>query len=173
MRIQAAHRKQPIDLYIDCVVLSSFRSEFTFLQNVYRLTGIRMRHAESLDEADFLLTVTESTVLLADIVFADGSWQSALSLLRERHPLVTMLVVADPVDSPFLRDLYDRGACGVIWKPFDFDAVRMLIRAVHEASKERRALREEIACGNGQSGEQPSGAPVGDARSPRLLRTEA
>jgi DNA-binding NarL/FixJ family response regulator len=144
MRTQPARRKQPIDLYINCVVLSSFRSEFTFLQNVFRLTGIRMHHAESLDEAAFLLTVTESTVLLADIVFADGSWQSALSLLRDSYPLVTMLVIADPVDRPFLRDLYGRGACGIIWKPFDFEAARRLIRAVHEASKERRALREEI-----------------------------
>jgi DNA-binding NtrC family response regulator len=171
MRTQPGRRKQPIDLYINCVVLSSFQSEFTFLQNVFRLTGIRMHHAESLDEADFLLTVTESTVLLVDTVFADGSWQSALSLIRDRFPLVTMVVIADPVDRPFLRDLYGRGACGIIWKPFDFDEARKLIRAVHGASKERRALREEILSGKGQSGEQPSAESAADSRSLRSLRT--
>jgi len=104
-----------------------------------------MHHAECLDQADFLLTVTESTVLLSDVVFEGGSWQSALRLLRDSHPLVTMLVIADSVDWPFLRDLFDRGACGVIWKPFEFEAVRRLIRTVHEASKERRAWQEETS----------------------------
>jgi DNA-binding NtrC family response regulator len=137
---------QPVDLYIDCVVLTSFDSEFSFLRNVFRPSGIRMHHAESLEKADFLLTVTESTVLLADVTFADGSWQSALALISDNFPLVTMLVIADRVDRPFLQDLFARGACGVLWKPFDFESARKRIRAVHEASKERRALaREESA----------------------------
>jgi DNA-binding NtrC family response regulator len=134
---------QPLDLYIDCVVLTSFDSQFSFLRNVFRPSGIRMHHAESLEKADFLLTVTESTVLLADVTFVDGSWESALGLLRENYPLVTMLVIADRVDLPFLKDLFTRGACGVLWKPFDFEAARKRIRAVHEASKERRALAKQ------------------------------
>jgi DNA-binding NtrC family response regulator len=142
---QPAPLKKPVDLYINCVVLSSFRCEFTFLRNVFRLAGLRMHHAESLDQADFLLTVTESTVLLSDVMFEGGSWQCALGLLHDSHPLVTMLVIADPVDWPFLGDLFDRGACGVIWKPFDFEAVRRLIRTVHEASKERRAWQTETS----------------------------
>jgi DNA-binding NtrC family response regulator len=146
---QPARRSPPLDLYIDCVVLSSFYSEFTFLKHVFRPAGIRMHHAESLDQADFLLMVTESTVLLADVTYADGSWRDALGLLTSRHPLVTMLVIADPVDRPFLRDTFSRGACGIIWKPFDFDAVRKLIRAVHEASKERRALQDEVLAPTG------------------------
>ena len=153
---QPAPHRQPIDLYVDCVVLSSFHSEFTFLQNVFRPTGIRMHYAESLDQADFLLTVTESTVLLTDVIFADGTWQSALMLLSGRHSLVTMLVIADPVDQPFLKDAFSRGACGVLWKPFDFEAVRRLIRAVHEASKERRALHSETSSGPGQREAAPS-----------------
>jgi DNA-binding NtrC family response regulator len=148
---QFVRKKQPIDLYIDCVVLTSFRSEFTFLRNVFEHTGIRMHHAESLDQADFLLTVTDSTVLLSDVIFADGSWQGALNVLGDNHRLVTMLVIADPVDKPFLRDLFNRGACGIVWKPFQFDEVRRLIRVVHEASKERRALQEEIVSGRGHS----------------------
>jgi DNA-binding NtrC family response regulator len=142
---QPAAEKRPIDLYIDCVVLSSFDCEFDFLRSVFRFAGLRMHHAESLEQADFLLTATGSTVLLSDVIFEGGSWQSALGLLRDNHPLATMLVIADPVDGPFLRDLFDRGACGVIWKPFDFEAVRKLIRTVHEASKERRTWQEETS----------------------------
>jgi DNA-binding NtrC family response regulator len=170
MPTQSVRQRKPIDLHINCVVLSSFRTEFTFLQNVFRLAGIRMHHAESLDEADFLLTVSESTVLLVDVVFADGSWQNALNLLSERYPLVTMLVIADPVDRPFLSDLFSRGACGVIWKPFDFDAAGRLIRVVHEASRERQALLEEILFGWGQPGGAPSTARVEAIISPHSSR---
>ena len=107
---------QPVDLYIDCVILSSFGSEFTFLRNVFRLTGIHMHHAESLEEADFLLTATGSTVLLADVAFADGTWKNALDLLRERHPIVAMLVIAELIDKPFLEELFTLGGCGIVWK---------------------------------------------------------
>jgi DNA-binding NtrC family response regulator len=137
--------KQPLDLFIDCVLLSSFESEFSFLQNVFRTAGIRVHHAESLEQADFLLTVTGSTVLLSDVIFDGGYWHSALALLRKSHPLVTFLVIADPVDGPFLEDVFARGACGVIWRPFQFVSVTRQIRTVHEASKERRALLEEEA----------------------------
>jgi DNA-binding NtrC family response regulator len=162
---QAIRKRQPTDLFIDCVVLTSFSSEFTFLRNVFGGAGIRMHHAESVDQADFLLTVTESTVLLSDVIFVDGFWQRALSVLGDSHPLVTMLVIADPVDRPFLRDLFNRGACGIVWKPFRFEEVRRLIRVVHEASRERRALYEEIFSRRGHSGGQPAIARVSEIRS--------
>jgi len=124
-----------------------------------------MHHAESLDQADFLLTVTESTVLLSDVIFVDGFWQRALSMLGDSHPLVTMLVIADPVDRPFLRDLFKRGACGIVWKPFQFEEVKRLIRIVHEASRERRALHEEMFSWRGHSSGQPAIARVSEIRS--------
>jgi len=143
MANQSDPPKPLVDSHIHCVVLSSFRSEFTFLQNVFRLTGLRMHHAESLDQADFLLTVTDSTVLLSDLVFEGGSWQAALGMLSDNHPLVPLLVIAEAVDWPYLKDLFERGACGVVWKPFDFDATRKLIHTVHEASRERRLWLQE------------------------------
>jgi DNA-binding NtrC family response regulator len=136
-------QKPSIDYFIDCVVLSSFEGESSFLRNVFRTDGIRVHHAASISEADFLLTVTGSTVLLSDVIFAGGYWQSAIDLLSKGHPLVTMLVIADPVDREFLSDIYSRGACGVIWKPFQFHSVTKLLRAAHEASRERRTLLEE------------------------------
>ncbi|MGA7238167.1 MAG: hypothetical protein WBY44_20950 [Bryobacteraceae bacterium] len=136
-------QKQPIDQFIDCVLLSSFEGESSFLRNVFRTAGIRVHHAESISEADFLLTVTGSTVLLSDVIFEGGFWHSAFGLLDKGHPLVPMLVIADPVDRPFLGDVYSRGACGVIWKPFQFGSVTRQLRAAHEASKERRTLLEE------------------------------
>src|ERR1700678_3220098 len=130
MLSRLARKGRTTDLYIDCVVLSSFHSEFTFLRSVLGFSGIRTHHAESLGEADFLLTVTESTVLLVDVIFADGYWQSALRLLGERYPLVGMLVIAEPIDGPFLEELFNRGAFGGLWKPCQFQASRRLIRSV-------------------------------------------
>ena len=141
--VRGSDAKLPVDLFINCVVLSAFQSEFTFLRNVFRFAGLRLHHAESLDQADFLLTVTDSTVLASDVAFEGGSWQSVLGMLRENHPMVPLLVMAGPVDAPFLQDLFDRGACGVIWRPFDFESVRKQLRVLHEASRERRAWQEE------------------------------
>jgi DNA-binding NtrC family response regulator len=136
-------QKPSFDYFIDCVVLSSFEGESSFLRNVFRTAGIRVHHAESISEADFLLTVTGSTVLLSDVIFAGGYWQCALDVLCRAHPLVTTLIIADPVDREFLGDVFSRGACGVIWKPFQFHSVTKLLRAAHDASRERKALLEE------------------------------
>jgi DNA-binding NtrC family response regulator len=139
-----ASSNRVLDLFIHCVLLTSIPADFTFLRNVMGVAGIRMHQAESLEEADFLLTVTGSTVLVTDLIFPDGTWRDALAVLGARHPLVPMLVTADREDRPMLADVFDRGACGVIWKPFEFEASRRLIRAVHEAYEERRILQEEL-----------------------------
>ncbi len=135
-------RTHPIDLYIDCVVLTSFESEFTLLRNIFRSAGIRMHHAASLEQADFLLAVTGGAVLATDVTFAGGSWEDALRLLALSHPLVVMLVIAEPADSPYLAELFPRGACGMIWKPIQFDRVKRQIRFAHQAFRDRQAIIE-------------------------------
>jgi len=141
----ASPSKRPMDLPIQCVVLSSKRSEFTFLKNIFRLAGLRLHHAANLVDADVLLALTHSTVLLTDVLFDGAGWRDAVRLVRERHPLVPVLVIADPADYPLLAQLYDCGAAGAIWKPFQFEAVRRQIRVLHEASQERRAWIEEAS----------------------------
>jgi DNA-binding NarL/FixJ family response regulator len=87
---------------------------------------------------------SDCTVLLSDVIFLDGSWLDALQMLADLHPLVAALVVADPVDHPFLKGAYSRGACGVIWKPIDLSEAIHLIRAAHEASIDRASVREAL-----------------------------
>lgn len=148
MRRPEGTRQRPAELYVDCVVLTSFVAEFTFLRNVLGLMGIRMHHAGSLEEADFLLTVTGSRVLLADIVFADGTCYDALGMIGDRHPLVAGLVAADPPDRTFLQAVFSSGALGILWKPLEFGLVRKSIRIAHEASTDREVLMEELGvCG--------------------------
>ncbi len=122
---------------IGCVFLTCIRSDFSFLATTLRYSGIRMLRAESLDEADFMLTVTGGSVFLSDITFPDGTWRDALYMASEMHPRAASLIVADPVDHPFLSDAYARGACGVIWKPFDFSQAIEMIRAIDQAVRDR------------------------------------
>lgn len=127
---------------IDCVYLTCFRSDFSFLATVLYYSRIRLHRAETLEEADFLLTVTLSTVLLSEMTFLDGSWREALRMTCEVHPHVATLVVAEDVDRPYLpdSDAYASGACGILWKPLFNDRTVNLIRAVDEAAHNRMAL---------------------------------
>lgn len=132
---------------IDCVFLTCFDFEFQFLATLLCYANIRMHRAETVEQADFLLTVTSGTVLLTDIVFLDGSWQNAVDMLADVHPLAATVIVADPVDRDFVSEARNRGACAVLWKPFQLEQVRRVIRAAHEATVERVAKQCLAFCG--------------------------
>jgi DNA-binding NarL/FixJ family response regulator len=127
---------------INCVFLTCFDSDFYFLANVL-LGSIRMHRAETLEQADFLLTVTEGTVLLTDVSFLDGFWHEAADMLAQFHPMVAFLVLADERDRQFVSEAPNRGACGVLWKPLEFIEVSRSIRTAHEASGERMIWQQE------------------------------
>ncbi len=133
--------RRPAENLIDCVFLTCFRGDFAFLATVLYYFHIRLHRADTLEEADFLLTVTSGTVLLADVTFLDGSWREALQMISEVHPRVAALVVADAVDEPFLCDAYSLGACGILWKPLVADRAIRFIRALDEAARNRAFLR--------------------------------
>ena len=122
---------------IDCVFLTCFDADFHFLANVLLGSYIRMHRAETLEQADFLLTVTGGSVLLTDASFLDGFWDEAADMLAQFHPLVAFLVIADEVDRQFVSEAPKRGACGILWKPLEWSRVCRLIRVAHEATGER------------------------------------
>ncbi len=124
---------------IECVYLTCFCSEFAFLATVLQYSGIRMLHADSLDEADFLLTVTGAGTFLCDVTFADGTWRDALYMAAQTHRHTASLIVAEPVDKPFLSDAFTRGACAVLWKPFNFTQAIDRIRTLDQAAQDRAA----------------------------------
>lgn len=132
-------------IHIDCVILTSFDSVFTSLRNIWSLAGIRTHHAKGLEQADFLLLATGATVLLSDIATEDCSWRSAVSMVGDHHPLVAMLLMADPCDRQFLDDVPTFGVCGIIWKPIEFDSATKLMRMAHQASLDRRSVRENVS----------------------------
>lgn len=136
-------REVPDGYRIQCVYLTCFQSNYSFLADVLQYSAIRVHRAETVEEADFLLTVTGSTVLLSDITFPDGSWRDALLMAGEMHPRVASLLIADPADWPFLSDAYDRGACGVLPRPIDYTQALRLIRSAHQAARDRASVLDD------------------------------
>jgi DNA-binding NtrC family response regulator len=129
---------------IDCVFVTCFTAEFSFLATLLRHSRVRLRRAETLEQADFLLMVTEGTVLLCDAVFLDGSWSDCAEMLARCHPRVSLLVLADEADGAFVRDAVGRGACAVSWKPLRYPELRGMIEAACEAAAHRAVLREAV-----------------------------
>jgi DNA-binding NtrC family response regulator len=129
---------------IDCVLLTCFASEFSFLSIILQYSHIRLHRAETVEQADFLLLVTDATAFLTDVTYLDGTWREALRMCSENHRRVPSVIVADPADQPFLGDAYVRGACGVLWKPVEVLAAIDMIRTVHQAARDRKALLAEL-----------------------------
>jgi len=133
-------RPEPADEYCACVFLTCFPSAFEFLATLLRHADVRLRHAETIAEADFLLAVTGARVLLCDTVLPDGSWEDCADMLARSHRGVSLVVLAEEVDQPFVSGAVGRGACAVAWKPIN-PQMRHLIVAAHEAAAQRSEKR--------------------------------
>jgi DNA-binding NtrC family response regulator len=129
---------------IHCVFITCFSHDIEFFQRLLLYSEIRLHRAEALDEANFLLTVTGSKVLISDTVFLDGSWEDALDMLLHVHPRSSLLVAANPIDLEFVNDAINRGACAILWKRLELAKLMGLVRTVHEAAMERRTLNEAV-----------------------------
>lgn len=127
----------PAGTAIDCVALTCFDSNVRFWASLFGSGGIRVHQAQTLDQADFLLTVTAATVLVMDVVFLDGSWDQAVTMLAQCHPLVPSLLIADEVDESFVSGALKRGVLGILWKPIELYKLRRSIRFANEAAVER------------------------------------
>jgi hypothetical protein len=96
-----------------------------------------MLRADSLDEADFLLTATRGTAFITDVAFLDGTWRDALQMAGEMHPVLAPLIVADPVDLPFLANTSTFGCSCILLRPLDFSQVIGRIRVANQIACDR------------------------------------
>ena len=123
---------------VDCVFLSCFDHNALFLASMLGQGGIRLHRAHTTEIADFLLLATRGTVLVLDTTFLDGSWEDALVMTAQVHPLVATLICADLVDREFIAGARERGALDVLWRPIELDRLRSSIWTAHEVTVERR-----------------------------------
>lgn len=134
---------------IDCVFLSCFDHNLRFYASMLGLAGIRLHRACTVEAADFQLLATGATVLVLDTTFLDGSWQDALAMIGQAHPLMSTLICADPVDRAFVASAQERGAFDILWRPIELECLRTGIRRAHEVTVERRLWmteRERESC---------------------------
>jgi DNA-binding NtrC family response regulator len=129
---------------IQCVFLTCFDNDYRVVSSLLGYGGVRIHRAETLDQADFILTVTGGTVVLTDCLFLDGTWEDAIEMCAHVHPTVSSLVIADPADRDFVEDATDRGAFGIFWRPLPMLRLRKLIEGAHEAAVRRRQAPEAI-----------------------------
>ena len=116
---------------IDCVFLTCLDSDFAVFNGLLRASRIRMHRARTIDEADFLLTVAEATVLLSETVFLDGTWIDAASMLANVHPSVRLLVMMDTIEAACSAEALRRRAFTVVCKPIHLNDLRRAIQAAH------------------------------------------
>ena len=129
---------------IHCVFLTCFENDYRVVSTLLGYAGIRIHRAETLDQADFILTVTGATVLLTEPLFLDGAWEDALEMCAHVHPTVSLLVIANPADRDFVENAADRGASGIFWRPLPLVRLRKLVQSAHEAAVRRRQEQEAI-----------------------------
>jgi DNA-binding NtrC family response regulator len=123
---------------VDCVFLSCFDHNALFLASMLGQGGIRLHRAHTAEMADFMLLATRGTVLVLDTTFLDGSWEDALAMIGQVHPLVATLICADLVDRKFIAGARERGALDVLWRPIELDRLQSSIWTAHEVTLERR-----------------------------------
>jgi DNA-binding NtrC family response regulator len=134
---------EPRNFGIECVFLTCYNSDFEVLAVFLRQFGIHMHCAETLEKADFLMTVTDATVLVSDPTFGDGSWQEAAGMIESFHPGAALVVVADEKDSEFRTRALDRGVYILLSKPVRVSSLRQAVQAAHHISLNRSTARLE------------------------------
>jgi DNA-binding NtrC family response regulator len=96
-------------------------------------SGIRMHCADTIEKADFLLTVTGAKVLLSDSVFLDGTWYEAAEMLADVHSSATFVVVLDEAEKTLWADALQRGY-DVASRPLRLDKLHQAVHNAHETA---------------------------------------
>jgi DNA-binding NtrC family response regulator len=137
---------EPAGSGIDCVFLTCFNSEFQVFATLLAHSGIRLHCADTLDRADFLLTVTGAKVLLSDSAFLDGTWYEAAGMVAAVHSSVTLVAVLDEPDKAFWADALEQGGYDLASKPLRLDKLHRAIQKAHQSAIE--AVGSESAPAN-------------------------
>jgi DNA-binding response OmpR family regulator len=118
-----------------CVFLGCSEEDYQTASRFVKAADITLRHAASLGEADFLLRVEDSLVLLAEEAFSGGNWRNALAMIVRRHQNVALVVATASADEGARLEMLERGAYDAILRPFVADE---LVRTLQNADAHAR-----------------------------------
>ena len=118
-----------------CVLLGCSEEDYQLTSSLVEAARIRLHHAASLGEADFLLRIEDSLVLLAEETFARGNWRNALAMIVRRHRDVALVVMTASAAEGVRLDVLERGAYDVILRPL---VAEELVRTLRNADAHAR-----------------------------------
>jgi hypothetical protein len=119
--------------WIECVFLTSSHADVAAVARLVSASGIRIHHARTLEQADFMLLVSGAKVLLAD---AGAAWSEAQDMLARVHPGTELvLAVADWSES------WADAAYEVVQKPFGAEELKRTLTNAHAVARARSARR--------------------------------
>ena len=124
---------------IDCVFLTCFEGEVEVLAWLLRSSGIRIHFADTLEKAEFLLIVTNATVLLSDSLFLDGSWRDAAAMLDHFFPGVQLVLVLAADDRAARAQAHENAVQDLLYRPLRVNLLRRAIEEGHRSAAERQA----------------------------------
>jgi len=124
---------------IDCVYLTCFEEGAEVWAVLLRSSGIRIQFADTLEKAEFLLIVTNATVLLSDALFLDGKWPDAASMVEHLFPGVQLVLVLDGNDYRARQHASEEFAGDFIYKPLRITALHHGIEVAHKLAMEHHA----------------------------------
>lgn len=126
---------------IDCIFLTCLDDDFDLFKGLLRVSGIRMHRANTVEEADFLLTVTEATVLITDTLFLDGTWNIAAGMISSFHPSVSLLITAEECDRDSVAGRPAGAIHDLVARPMRLTQLRQAIQSAHRATEGRRLFK--------------------------------
>ncbi len=101
-----------------CVFLGCSREDYQLASRLLDAAHIRLHQAGSLEQANFLLGVGDSVVLLTEAAFSGGTWRDALAMKARHHRNAALVVAAEFADERLWLDVLEQGAYDLILKPF-------------------------------------------------------
>jgi len=129
---------------INCVYLTCFAEAAEVWAVLLRSSGIRIHFADTLEKVEFLLIVTNATVLLSDALFLDGAWSDAASMVEHIFPGVQLVLVLDGNDYRARQDASENYAGDFIYKPLRITALHHGIEAGHKLAMERHSAAANV-----------------------------
>lgn len=124
---------------IHCVYLTCFAEAAEVWAVLLRSSGVFIHFADTLEKAEFLLIVTNATVLLSDALFLDATWLDAASMVENIFPGVALVLVLEEGDYRARQHASENYAGQYILKPLRITTLHRGIEAGHKLAMERHA----------------------------------
>ncbi len=138
-----------------CVFLGCSREEYQSAFGLLDAAGIRLHRAGSLEQADSLLGVGDSLVLLTEAAFPGGTWRDALAMKARRHRNAVLVVTAAAADESLWLDVLEQGAYDLILKPFVAEELFRILENADACARTKAPAGNVRTAGPGWSAASP------------------